>query len=296
MMRKLGMGKGEALQSGLVTKAIANAQKKVENHNFDIRKQLLEYDNVVNDQRKVIYDQRSELLTEEHLAEIIEGMREDVMADVVARFVPHEALFEQWDLDGLHATLQADFMLDVPFKKWIEADSHLTDETLTEKVIEAAHKAYQEKTKVAEPQALANYERLVILNNLDSHWREHLSRLDHLRNSIGLRGYAQKDPKQEYKREAFNLFSDLLDHFKYDVVSILSKLVIKNQEEVQAEQAALNTSGVKALNFQHQELNGLGEPERAAPGQQQAMPRVGRNDPCPCGSGKKFKYCHGQVV
>ena len=286
MMRKLGMGKGEALQSGLVTKAIGNAQKKVEGHNFDIRKQLLQYDNVVNDQRRVIYDQRAELLTDEDISEIVESMRDDVMHDVVKRFIPHQSMFEEWDVEGLKAILQADFLLDLPIKKWIEADPNLNDETLCDKIVAAAHEAYLEKTKKVEAKALAHYERLVILNNLDLHWREHLARLEHLRQSINLRGYAQKDPKQEYKREAFNLFADL---FKYDVVSILAKLVIKTQEEVQAEREALAPQA-KGINFQHQELNGMGEPLKA-----EELPKAGRNDPCPCGSGEKYKHCHGKI-
>lgn len=290
MMRKLGMGKGEALQSGLVTKAIANAQKKVEGHNFDIRKQLLQYDNVVNDQRKVIYDQRAELLVDESISEVVESMQDDVMEEVVHRYVPPQSMFEEWNVDGLKATLHADFMLDLPLEKWIEADANLTDEILCEKIILEARKAYAEKTKVAEAKALAHYERLVILNNLDSHWREHLARLEHLRQSINLRGYAQKDPKQEYKREAFNLFADLLDQFKYDVVSILAKLVIKTQEEVQAQKDEEVHANAKAMNFQHQELNGMGEPLPAG-----ELPKVGRNDPCPCGSGEKYKHCHGKL-
>lgn len=290
MMRKLGMGQGEALQSGLVTKAIANAQKKVEGHNFDIRKQLLQYDNVVNDQRRVIYEQRAELLVEEDISGIVGDMRTDVMNDTVRRFIPVHSMVEEWDLAGLKETLAADFMLDLPLEQWLKDNPDLTDEELLQRIVDVAHEAYREKTKVAEPKALAHYEKLVILNNLDMHWREHLSRLDHLRNSIGLRGYAQKDPKQEYKREAFNLFANLLDQFKYDVVSILSKLVIKTQEEVQAQQDASVHPGAKALNFQHQELNGMGEPEA-----QKGMAKVGRNDPCPCGSGEKFKLCHGKV-
>ncbi len=283
MMRKLGMGEGEALQSGLVTKAIGNAQKKVENHNFDIRKQLLQYDNVVSDQRKVIYEQRSDLLVEESISEIVAGMREDVMRDVTHRFIPPESMFEQWDIAGLKTALVADFMLDLPLEQWIEADGALSDTDLVEKIIAAADAAYREKTKLAEPKALAHYEKLVILNNLDMHWREHLSRLDHLRQSINLRGYAQKDPKQEYKREAFNLFADLLDQFKYDVIAILAKLVIKTQAEIQAEKDTALHPNAKAIHFQHQEL-----PD--------PLPKVGRNDSCPCGSGQKYKYCHGKIV
>ncbi len=288
MMRKLGMGQGEALQSGLVTKAIGNAQKKVENHNFDIRKQLLQYDNVVNDQRHVIYDQRAALLVEADISEIVAEMREDVMRDVTHRFIPPESMFEQWDVEGLKALLLADFTLDVPLQKWLEEDPNLNEEGVTERIIAAAHTAYREKTEASEPQALAHYEKLVILNNLDTHWREHLSRLEHLRQSINLRGYAQKDPKQEYKREAFNLFADLLEQFKYGVISILAKLIIKTQAEVQAEKDSVLHPGAKVLRFNHQELNGMGEPT--------ALPKVGRNDPCPCGSGKRYKVCHGKIA
>lgn len=290
MMRKLGMGKGEALQSSLVTKAIANAQKKVENHNFDIRKQLLQYDNVVNDQRKAIYEQRAQMLEEDNISEVIHGFQQDVFHDVSRRFVPPESLFEQWDLEGLKATLAGDFMLDIPLQKWLDTQPDLNEEDLAQQVITFAIQAYQEKVKMADVKALAHYEKLVILNTLDTHWREHLARLDHLRNSIGLRGYAQKDPKQEYALEAFRLFGTLLDQFKHEVVATLAKLVIKTQEEVSAEKEAVLHPQAKAMQFQHQELNGMGEPEV-----QKSLPRVGRNDPCPCGSGEKYKYCHGKI-
>ncbi len=287
MMRRLGMGQGEALQSRLVTKAIANAQKKVENHNFDIRKQLLQYDNVVNDQRKVIYQQRAELLEEESLAEVVSSLRQDVLHAVTDRFVPAGSMLEQWDIPGLSALLIADFTLDLPIQSWLDQDAQLDAAGLAEKIQAAGQAFYTEKTKKADPKALAHYEKLVILNSLDTHWREHLARLEHLKQSINLRGYAQKDPKQEYKREAFNLFSSMLDQFKHDVTAVLMKVVIKEPEEA----AAAMAPPVQKIQYQHQALNGLGEPEKNP-----ETAKVGRNDPCPCGSGEKFKHCHGKVV
>lgn len=291
MMRKLGMGQGEALQSRLVTKAIGNAQKKVENHNFDIRKQLLQYDNVVNDQRTAIYTQRSDLLLEENISEVVKEMRHDVADEIVHRFVPPDSMLEQWDIEGLRTALIADFMLDLPLKTWLTEEVNLTDQILIDKIYAALEAAYQQKTKVSTAEALASYEKLVILNSLDTHWREHLSRLEHLRQSINLRGYAQKDPKQEYKREAFNLFAFLLDQFKYDVITTLSKLVIKTEQEVQVEKETALRAHAQGIHFQHQELNGMGEPVVGA-----IVPRVGRNDLCPCGSLLKYKYCHGKIV
>lgn len=291
MMRRLGMGKGEALQSSLVTKAIANAQKKVENHNFDIRKQLLEYDNVVNNQRKVIYTQRAELLEEASVSAIVGNLQHDVMAEVVHRFIPEGSMVEQWDIAGLNELLTAEFALTLDVAALIKADESLTDEGIVEAVSKACIAAYQAKTRQAEPNALAHYEKLVVLNAIDTHWREHLSRLEHLKQSISLRGYAQKDPKQEYKREAFNLFSSMLDQFKYDVVTILSKVVIKAPDEASVTPTILGMQQAPAqVQYQHQSLNGMGEPEKETP-----VVKVGRNDPCPCGSGEKYKHCHGKL-
>ena len=285
MMRRLGMGKGEALQSRLVTKAIANAQKKVENHNFDIRKQLLQYDNVVNDQRKVIYQQRAELLQEENLSDVVTNLRHDVMESVTERFIPAGSMPEQWDIPGLTSLLLTDFTLNLPIQKWLDDDANLTAEAVMQQVVAAGHAFYTEKTAKADAKALAHYEKLVVLNSMDTHWREHLARLEHLKQSINLRGYAQKDPKQEYKREAFNLFSTMLDQFKHDVTAILMKVMIKAPEE-----AVLVGAPVQKIQYQHQELNGMGEPEKPAD-----FAKVGRNDPCPCGSGEKFKFCHGKI-
>jgi preprotein translocase subunit SecA len=286
MMRRLGMGQGEALQNGLVTKAIANAQKKVENHNFDIRKQLLQYDNVVNDQRKVIYQQRAELLQSETLADVVTNLRHDVMEAVTGRFIPSGSMPEQWDVPGLSALLLNDFSLSLPIQVWLDEDVRLDADGVAQKVAEAAHAAYLEKTAQADPKALAHYEKLIVLNSMDVHWREHLARLEHLKQSINLRGYAQKDPKQEYKREAFNLFSNMLDEFKHDVTATLMKVVIKAPEE-----ATVTAAPVQKMQYQHQSLNGLGEPEK-----EMDMSKVGRNDPCPCGSGERFKHCHGKIA
>lgn len=291
MMRRLGMGQGEALQSSLVTKAIANAQKKVENHNFDIRKQLLEYDNVVNNQRKVIYTQRAELLEEASVSAIVGNLQYDVMAEVVHRFIPDGSMAEQWDVPGLSDFLAAEFSLNIDVAALIKADETLTDEGIVKAVSAALIATYQAKTQQTEAAALAHYEKLVVLNAIDTHWREHLSRLEHLKQSISLRGYAQKDPKQEYKREAFNLFSSMLDQFKYDVVAMLAKVVIKTPEAAAVTPSILGMQAPAQLQYQHQSLNGLGEPEKEAP-----VVKVGRNDLCPCGSGDKYKHCHGKLT
>jgi preprotein translocase subunit SecA len=300
MMRKLGMGKNDAVQSSLVSKSIANAQKKVETHNFDIRKQLLQFDNVINDQRKVIYEQRSHLLTEENVADVVHTLYQDIFTELLNTYIPMGSLEEQWNIKDLTALLTSDFNLTAPIKKWLDKENNLTEEKLKARINDLAWEAYTSKTKIAEPKALAHYERLIILNTLDTHWREHLSRLDHLRQSINLRGYAQKDPKQEYKREAFNLFAHMLDRFKYDVVSALARLQIKTSDETAAAQT---TAPVLNLNYQHQELDGLGNAIKDVQKQRESslrtpidVSKVGRNDPCPCGSGEKFKHCHGKLT
>lgn len=300
MMRKLGMGQSDAVQSRLVSKSIANAQKKVETHNFDIRKQLLQFDNVINDQRKVIYEQRAHLLTEENVADVVHNLYQDVFSELLNNHIPPGTLEEQWNIGELETILTSDFNLTLPLKKWLDKDDQLNEETLKEKIANTAWKNYEAKTKIADPKALAHYERLIILNTLDTHWREHLSRLEHLRQSINLRGYAQKDPKQEYKREAFNLFAHMLDRFKYDVVSALARLQIKTADEANENPSP---APVINLNYQHQELDGLGNAIKDIQKNREASIRapmdfskVGRNDPCPCGSGEKFKHCHGKLT
>lgn len=306
MMRRLGMGKGEALESHMLSRAVANAQKKVESHNFDIRKQLLQYDNVVNDQRQAIYSQRNELLGAENVSEIITAVRKDVIAQVVSNFIPKHSLEEQWDVPGLEKALETDFAVKLPLQEWLNSDESLGEEGLQQRIIAEIEAAYEHKKAVAELQLLAHYEKMVLLQTLDNHWREHLANMDHLRHSINLRGYAQKDPKQEYKREAYELFSNMLDAFRYAVISMISKVEVRAPEQVNAMENQWRHA-VKKMEFQHAELDGMGNPERQA---QAALPqdaaqttvaplrngqKVGRNDPCPCGSGKKFKQCHGQL-
>ncbi|NCX93478.1 MAG: preprotein translocase subunit SecA, partial [Gammaproteobacteria bacterium] len=301
-----------------VSRAIAGAQKKVEQYNFDIRKQLLQYDNVANDQRSVIYRERNELLAAQTISEAIDRMIRDVVTQFARTYIPLNTLEEQWDLDGLEAALHADFNLKLPVKTWLQEDDSLEDESLIEKITEAVFEHYDSKRREL-PENLKNQlEKTVLLQSLDGHWREHLSNMDHLRQSIHLRGYAQKDPKQEFKRESFELFSRMLDSFKYEVITTLVKVQIKQPEEVsRAESEWRKTAGT--LNFQHADLNLIGSAAEAAPDKTPAPmmgdfpqldrpandviepfsyqgAKVGRNDPCPCGSGKKFKQCHGQIL
>ncbi|MDF2691526.1 MAG: preprotein translocase, SecA subunit [Gammaproteobacteria bacterium] len=292
-MKWAGMGKGEALESGMISRAIANAQKKVEGHNFDIRKQLLDYDNVANDQRLVIYAQRNELLGAEEVSDIISNIRKDVVSQVVAGYIPPGSLEEQWDVKGLEQALRTEFNADIPVAQYLDQSTDLDEEGLREKICQQIEQLYAAKKNQGNAVALTQFEKMVLLQSMDTHWREHLSNLDHLRHSINLRGYAQKDPKQEYKREAFNLFSDMLDQFKYDVVTTLSKVQLATNEAANQVESQWRHS-VDHLAFQHSELDGMGNVQ-----QEQAssanFAKVGRNDACPCGSGKKFKQCHGKL-
>ena len=302
-MRKMGMGNGEALESKMVTKSIANAQKKVESFHFDMRKNLLEYDNVANDQRQVIYSQRQELLLADNVSNIIKGINEDVMSQIVDVHFPPGSIEEQWDIAGLEGVLTGDFNISLPVSQWLDSEEQLDAEGLKQRLIEHMASAYQEKLQHADTSTISQFEKMVLLQSLDSHWREHLSAMDHLRNSINLRGYAQKDPKQEYKREAFELFSDMLDRFKYDVAATLSKVEVAQPDDVSAVENQWRHS-VSNINMQHDDLTGLptDESDAQAP-QQPASPstthfdgrKVGRNEVCPCGSGRKFKHCHGRL-
>jgi preprotein translocase subunit SecA len=301
-MKRMGMGNGEPLESKMVSKSIANAQKKVESFHFDMRKNLLEYDNVANDQRQVIYTQRQELLEGDQVSDIITNIRQSVIARVVALHMPPGSLEEQWDIEGLTAILKGDFNITLPVQKWLDEDESLDGDAMSHKVVEAIAKAYHDKLQHADSDVLQQYEKMVLLQSLDNHWREHLSAMDHLRNSINLRGYAQKDPKQEYKREAFELFSDMLDRFKYDVISTLSKVEVAQQEDVAAVENQWRHA-VTNINMQHAEIHGIGDesaddanaPASAVPQRVEGR-KVGRNDPCPCGSGKKYKQCHGKLT
>lgn len=307
MMEKLGMGKGEAIESRMVSKSVASAQKKVEQYNFDIRKQLLEYDNVANDQRSVIYSQRAELLAAESISDVIDHMLEETTIQAVHNYIPPQSLEEQWDVPGLEENIYADFNVKLPVQKWLDKDTNMDDEALVEKVQKELSKVYNDKRKDLEKDVVNSLEKTVLLQTLDTHWREHLSAMDHLRQSIHLRGYAQKDPKQEFKRESFELFSDMLDAFKYEVVSTLVKVEIGQPEDVQDAQNHWRGS-MGSMNFTHANLDMNAPDQIPIPNQDitiegedgkqipiQAGDKVGRNDPCPCGSGNKFKHCHGKL-
>jgi len=293
LMKGMGMGKGEALESRMISRSIAGAQKKVEGHNFDIRKQLLDYDNVANDQRLVIYAQRNELLGADDVSNIINNIGKDVIAQLVAVYIPVGSLEEQWDVKGLEQALQNDFNANLPISSWLESQPDLDEKSLLEKITQEIEQHYEAKKAKVNIEALKQFEKMILLQSMDTHWREHLSNLDHLRHSINLRGYAQKDPKQEYKRESFNLFSDMLDKFKFDVVTTLAKVQLTTPEDANEVESQWRQS-VNHMDFQHAELDGMGNVQDARPTvSQDTFTRVGRNDPCPCGSGRKFKQCHG---
>ena len=289
IMDRLKMPDGEAIEHPMVSRSLESAQRKVEARNFDIRKQLLEYDDVANDQRKVIYTQRNELLETEDISETITAMRQGVLHDTFRLYVPAESVEEQWDLAGLEKYLSAEFQLDLPVAEWVKADAKLTDDDLLNRVIEGAETAYAEKMAQVDATAFHQFERNLMLQNLDTHWREHLSALDHLRQGIHLRGYAQKNPKQEYKREAFELFETLLSTVRMEVTRILMTIQIQSSEAV--EEVALP----EVENVQYQHAN-FGESSEPAAESQDAPAKVGRNDACPCGSGKKYKHCHGKLA
>jgi len=299
IMEKLNMPDGEAIEHPWVTRAIENAQRKVEGRNFDIRKQLLEYDDVANDQRKVIYQQRNELLEAANIEETIVAMRNDVIAELIAEHIPPGSMEEQWDVPALEKSLQAEIGLELPIQTWLEKEPDLHEETLSERVAAAAEEAYQTKITQAGVDVMHQFERAVMLQSLDNHWREHLAALDHLRQGIHLRSYAQKNPKQEYKREAFELFSNLLDVVKREVTQVTMMVQIKSQDDMEAVEKPTELENVR---YQHADYEEALAGEAAAEGEE-AKPepferpgiKIGRNDPCPCGSGKKYKQCHGKL-
>jgi preprotein translocase subunit SecA len=296
MMRKLGMKDGEAIEHPWVTKAIANAQRKVESRNFDIRKQLLEYDDVANDQRRAIYSQRNELLDVSDVSETINSIREDVFKTTIDSYIPPQSLEEMWDVKGLEERLKNDFDLDMPIAEWLDKEPELHEETLRERIMAKAREDYLRKEEVVGAEMMRNFEKGVMLQTLDSLWKEHLAAMDYLRQGIHLRGYAQKDPKQEYKRESFNMFATMLESLKYEVISVLSKVQVRMPEEVEALELQRREEAERLARQQqlsHQEENALAVTDPNAPAV--AERKVGRNDPCPCGSGKKYKQCHGRL-
>jgi len=289
------MPEGEAIEHPWVTRAIENAQRKVEARNFDIRKQLLEYDDVANDQRRVIYHQRNDLLESTDVSEATQGLRERTLEDIIAQHIPPESVEEQWDVAGLEKALAAELNLHVPVRQWLTEDDKLDEDALKARVIEAANRHYAEKVAAVDPDAWHQYERAIMLQSVDTHWREHLAALDHLRQGIHLRGYAQKNPKQEYKREAFELFELLLSTVRSEVTRILMTVQIRTEQELEKAEEPVHLENVK---YQHADQD---EALAEANAEQKAQPiraaqKVGRNDPCPCGSGKKYKQCHGKLA
>ncbi|HHL2558399.1 TPA: preprotein translocase subunit SecA [Yersinia enterocolitica] len=298
MMRKLGMKPGEAIEHPWVTKAIANAQRKVESRNFDIRKQLLEYDDVASDQRRAIYSQRNELLDVADVSETINSIREDVFKTVIDSYIPTQSLEEMWDVEGLEQRLKNDFDLDMPIAQWLEDEPQLHEETLRERILQLAIADYQRKEEVVGFDMMRNFEKGVMLQTLDSLWKEHLAAMDYLRQGIHLRGYAQKDPKQEYKRESFAMFAAMLESLKYEVISVLSKVQVRMPEEVEALEVQRREEAerlAKQQQLSHESDNSALMSQEEANVAASLERKVGRNDPCPCGSGKKYKQCHGRL-
>jgi preprotein translocase subunit SecA len=300
IMDRLKMPEGEAIEAGMVTRSIESAQRKVEARNFDIRKQLLEYDDVSNDQRKVIYQQRNDILDAQSLRAQIDALRDGSVTDMVVQFVPEGSVEEQWDLPGLEKALKEDWSIDAPVSSWVSEAESIDAEEIKERILTTAKMVFDEKVALVGEENFTQFERMVLLQTIDSQWREHLSALDYLRQGIHLRGYAQKQPKQEYKREAFVLFGQLLDSVKNDVTKVLMNVRVHSPEQIteaaeQMEERAENFANVTYTapteTGEAQSIKGHGMPDDAGD-----VPRVGRNEACPCGSGKKYKHCHGQLT
>ena len=301
IMQGLGMQRGEAIEHKMVTNAIEKAQKKVEGRNFDIRKQLLDYDDVANDQRTQVYAQRNELMDADDLSDLIIAIRRDVFTSVVATYVPPQSLIEQWDISGLTEEFATQFGLEMPIQEWLDEDESLYEETLLEKIIDEACRSHDHKIGVVGAETMRRFEKQVLLQILDHTWKEHLAAMDYLRQGIHLRGYAQKNPKQEYKREAFELFTSMLDQIKRESVRVLTAVQVPSKEEIEVQEEERRRQAVEQLaraEATHETASvtkaptGQAVPERPMPAVSQ---KVGRNEPCPCGSGKKYKQCCGRI-
>jgi len=305
LMQKLGMEKGEAIEHPWVSKAIENAQRKVEAHNFDIRKNLLEFDDVANDQRKFVYNWRNQLLADEDIGDTIDTLRDEVINKAISNHIPPQSLEEQWDVEGLQKALEAEFGLTLPIQQWLEADNNLHEDPLRHRIVEAAVERYRDKENMVGSGVMRQFEKSILLQVLDSHWKEHLAAMDYLRQGIHLRGYAQRNPKQEYKREAFEMFSAMLDRIHHEAISVLARIQFQQEE---APPPPVQERKPAEMNYEHAEVSALAEEPQAEEQQaragrnaQPAAPyvrdgrKVGRNEPCPCGSGKKYKHCHGRL-
>ena len=306
-MKALGMEKGEAIEHKMVTNAIEKAQRKVEGRNFDIRKQLLEYDDVANDQRKVIYNQRNDLLDAEDVSGSIEALRNDVVDELISQHIPPQSLEEQWDIKGLEDKLAGELNERMPIQKWLDEDDRLDEDALRERILEGVIESYKKKEELAGSEVLRNFEKHILLRILDDKWKEHLATMDHLRQGIHLRGYAQKNPKQEYKREAFELFQQMLDDIKFDAIKILSHVQVQQDDRTEEMERQRREELARRMQFEHAQAQAAveGEQDESVPApdsEDDHQPfvregrKVGRNEPCPCGSGKKFKQCHGKIV
>jgi len=305
LMQKLGMGNGEAIEHPWVTRSIESAQRKVEGRNFDVRKEILAYDDVANDQRKVVYAQRNELMAAEEISDIITAIREDVVNNVITQYIPPKTMVEQWDTKGLEEHLHQEFNVEIPVRKMLAEDHSLQEESLRKRIIEILEQNHKDKEQQMSKEVLQHFEKSVMLQVLDNSWKEHLAAMDYLRQGIHFRGYAQKDPKQEYKREAFEMFTNLLEHIKYEVIGILFKVQVRQEEDVHALDEQMQAP--REMHFEHAQAPALdayeesllaAEQDDVATAEQPFIReghKVGRNDPCPCGSGKKFKQCHGQL-
>ena len=298
LMKKLGMAKGEAIEHPWVSRAIENAQKKVEGHNFDIRKQLLEFDDVANDQRKVVYEQRNELMATEDVSAMVVAILNTVIDKAISVYVPPDSIEEQWNIEGLEQSLKDDFALDLPIADWLLQDDALYEATLRQRIIEEADKARQQKIELVGADLMQHFEKAIMLQTLDRSWKDHLAQMDHLRQGINLRGYAQKDPKQEFKREAYDLFSRMLEGIKYDIVSLILRVTVQTEQDVEAVEKQRRQTD-KGVEYQHESVSSMTDDSADTNTNQQPITRqgrkVGRNEPCPCGSGKKFKQCHGVI-
>ena len=305
IMQALGMDKGEAIEHKMVSNAIEKAQRKVEGRNFDIRKALLEYDDVANDQRTVVYEQRNEIMARDDISDIVAAVREEIVNEVVSDFIPPQSIEDMWDIQGLEQAIKTDFAVELPIQEWLDADDNLHEESLREKILAAVVAQYQEKEAVAGVESMRAFEKQVFLHILDTLWKEHLASMDHLRQGIHLRSYAQKNPKQEYKREAFQMFQDMLGKLKHEVVKVTSHVRIQSQEEaeeIERQRREELARQLGAAQAQHDEASAAGEEASSEAAEPKAEPmtrdgrKVGRNEPCPCGSGKKYKQCHGRVT
>ena len=301
LLSRAGMREGEAIESRLLTRQIERAQRKVEAHNFDIRKNLLEYDDVANDQRKVVYVMRNDLMEADEIEESIAAIRDEVVAGAVAQHIAPGSLEEMWDAEGLSHVLEAEFGVRADVARWIREDETLTAEGIAERCVSEVEQAYNKKAGDIGVDLMRGVEKQIMLRQLDFHWKEHLAAMDHLRQGIGLRSYAQKNPKQEYKREAFEMFGEMIEQVKHDSVSILCRIRIQGEEDLSELEARRKKE--QAMKFQHAQASALGDQSGGQPPQAEAAPapfvrdgrKVGRNEPCPCGSGKKFKQCHGKL-